>query len=122
MTDLFDVIEWDKCQFVMYSEDKKGNTQVHYHTPLIYIPSASDTRPAFYSVKSSKFGVSVRPEATHWAICLMDDLRNEVLFEGPLPGVYEYITVDLSATRAWLPIHSEHPGVSIRTPARPKIP
>ena len=25
-------------------------------------------------------------------------------------------TVDLSATRAWLPMHSEQPGISVRAP------
>ena len=30
-------------------------------------------------------------------------------------------TVDLSATFAWLPMHSEQPGISMRAPALPKI-
>ena len=30
-------------------------------------------------------------------------------------------TVDLGATRAWLPMHNEHPGISVRAPARPKM-
>ena len=30
-------------------------------------------------------------------------------------------TVDSSATRAWLPIHKEQPGISIRAPALPKM-
>ncbi len=30
-------------------------------------------------------------------------------------------TVESSATRAWLPIHKEHPGISIRAPALPKM-
>ena len=32
------------------------------------------------------------------------------------------ITVDFGATRAWLPMHSEQPGISVRAPLTPNTP
>ena len=36
--------------------------------------------------------------------------------------VYVDTAVEPFRIWAWLPMHSEHPGVSIRAPVRPKIP
>ena len=44
----------------------------------------------------------------------------------PLPRRFGKLRVDvdstvaLSATLAWLPMHNEHPGISVRAPALPK--
>lgn len=97
--DLFDVIEWNKCYLVMYSTDSKGNQQLHYYKPLVYFPGKGELQHHFYSVQASKFGIQVPTQATHWAVCLMDDLKNEILFEGSIPGTYEYMTMNISDTK-----------------------
>lgn len=97
--DIFDVIEWTKCYFILYSEDKNNGQEIHYYKPIVFKPGKSNSEHNFYSVHSSKFGILVSDQATHWAICLMDDLRNEILYEGIIPGSYEYSILPISETK-----------------------
>jgi len=98
-TDLFDIIEWDKCVLVMFSYDKKSQPILHYHKSLVKFPSKNDNGYDFWSVPASKFGIQLPLPATHWAVCLMDDTSNEILFEGPIPGAYEFMIQNLSDTK-----------------------
>jgi len=98
-TDLFDVIEWNKCFLVLYSQDENNQPILHYHKSLILLPSKKDDGHDFWSVPASKFGIQVPPAATHWAVCLMDDTSNEILFEDLIPGTYEFMTLDISDTK-----------------------
>lgn len=97
--DLFDVIEWDKCYLVMYSQSNNNEQELHYYKPLIKFPGKGENEHHFYSVNASKFGIQVPLQATDWAVCLMDDLKNEILFEGKIPGTYEYMTISISDTK-----------------------
>jgi len=94
--DIYDVIEWDKCYFVMYSQDTNTDPVVHYMKPIKLIESPKGEEFNFLSVQASRFGVVVNNEATHWAICLMDDFNNEILYEGLIPENNTVHTMSIS--------------------------
>jgi len=96
MTELYDIVEWEKCCLVMYSYDDNDQPNVHWTGQVIEIETNKEGKPNFYSFKASKFGIATPPKATHWALCLMDDLRNEILFEGAIPGPYQYMKIPVS--------------------------
>jgi hypothetical protein len=97
--DLYDVIEWDNCYFVMYSQDSNNDPVVHYIKPIISIESPKGEDFNFLSVKASRFGIQINDSSTHWAICLMDDFKNEILFEGLVPENNTIHTISISETK-----------------------
>ena len=54
------------------------------------------------------------------AMPMLDPAQVDVLIHASLSGDVD-TTVAASATLAWLPMHKEHPGISMRAPALPKI-
>jgi hypothetical protein len=97
--DFFEVIDWENCYLVFYSQNDDNIQEIYYHSKLYYNEPKDNTTTGFYSPKASRFGILVNPLATHWAVCLMDDFKNEILFDGVLPGNYEYITEEISDTK-----------------------
>lgn len=98
-TDLYDIIEWEKCCLVLYYYDQTNNIAVHSIKPIISVIPPNPKSPAFYGVHASLFGIALPNHVTHWSICLMDELRNEILFEGLVPKQNHTHAISISDTK-----------------------
>ena len=91
--------DMENLSFVLYSQPKAGDQkEVLYVRPIEKIRSPKyDTD--FYAVKSSKYGIRINPEATHWCIAVLG-ANPKVLFESRIPEEMTNQIIDYTKDKA----------------------